>query len=285
MSVQLIQDKLANYQCSSEQEESLALKEMMQEIALAALSRGDFFKRAAFQGGTCLRIFHGVQRFSEDLDFILTKPEKNFQWDSYLKAMEMEFKAFGLDLKVEDRSKAEGTIKKAFLKDDSFGKVLILKHRPRDRKPKMIKIKFELDTNPPLGSEVATRYLDFPFVAAVTTQDLPSLFAGKSHALLCRVYPKGRDWYDFTWYVGQKTKLNWEFLSHACDQQGPWQGQKMQIKKDWYLEEVGKKIQSLDWKQIKEDVARFLRPRELSSLEIWNKDFFFDRLDKLREYL
>lgn len=285
MSISLIQEKLDQYRCQSEQEESFALKEIAQEIALAALARSDFFKWVAFQGGTCLRILYGLNRFSEDLDFTLKQVNLSFDWSPYLKNLEREFTAFDLELKIQDRSNATSNIRQAFLKEDSIGKVLLLRHRPDDHKMKMIKIKFELDVNPPRGATFETKYIDFPFSAAVTTQTLPSLFAGKSHALLCRKYVKGRDWYDLLWYVSRKVAPNLEYLTQACEQDGPWAGQNLSISKKWYLVELEKKIHSIDWKAAKEEVKRFVRPIDLPSLSVWHKAFFLDRIQKMREYL
>ncbi len=284
MNLKIIQERLETYRCQSEQEETLALKEIIQEIILAALSRTDFFKYASFQGGTCLRILYSLDRFSEDLDFTLQKPDLKFDWSVYLKDLELECRAFGFEFSTQDRSELDNPIRKAFLKEDSIGKILVLKHRPADRKMKAIKIKFELDVNPPAGAQFEIKYLDFPFAAAVLTQDLPSLFAGKSHALLCREYVKGRDWYDFLWYVARKTIPNYEYLSRACEQQGSWKGQKLQVNAEWYLEKMREKILSLDWKAAKDDIARFLRPVALPTLDLWSKDFFLDRLQKMEDY-
>jgi predicted nucleotidyltransferase component of viral defense system len=285
VSVKIIQEKLENYRCESEQEETYAIKEIMQEIALSAFARTDFFKYAAFQGGTALRILYHLERFSEDLDFILQKPDPQFAWGEYLKNLETEFQIYGVQIQVEDRTRQGETVKKAFLKDDSIGKVLILKHRPKDRRPAMVRVKFELDTHPPEGNRFEIKYPDFPFPFAVTVQDLPSLFAGKSHALLCREYTKGRDWYDFLWYVSRKIAPNYEFLSSACRQQGPWKGKTFSIDRNWYLKELERKIRSTNWREAQQDVARFLRPRELKTLDLWSESFFSDRVEKLKQYL
>jgi len=285
MSVKIIQEKLEEYHCESEQEETHAIKEIMQEIALSAFARTDFFKYAAFQGGTALRILYHLQRFSEDLDFILQKSDPRFRWQDYLQNLEKEFSAYGISIRVEDRTKADEMVKKGFLKEDSIGKVLVFKHRPKNRQAALIRIKFELDTNPPSGSHYETKYLDFPSPFAVTAQDVSSLFAGKSHALLCREYTKGRDWHDFLWYVGRKTTPNYEFLSNACDQVGPWKGQKLKINKAWFLKELKKKVHSIHWEEVRQDVARFLRPRDLQTLTVWSEAFFLDRVEKMKEYL
>jgi predicted nucleotidyltransferase component of viral defense system len=279
MSVKIIQERLDSYKCVSIQAEEHALREITQEVALAALSRTDFFKAAVFQGGTCLRVFYSLNRFSEDLDFMLKKPDARFVLDGYLKEMAVEFNAYGYKLEVTDRSRAGNTVKKAFLKDDSIGKLLQLSHMKADRSTRKIKIKIEVDTNPPAGSHSENKFLDFPFAFSVTVQDQPSLFAGKIHALLCREYVKGRDWYDFIWYMSRGTPVNFEFLTATLKQTGPWQGQEFLADKDWCVERLKQKINSIDWDKAREDVRPFIDPREFPSLEVWGKEFFTDRLE------
>ncbi len=285
MSSKILQERLDGYHCQSEQEETNALKEILQEIALASLSRSDFFKRAAFQGGTCLRILHSLDRFSEDLDFILNKADPGFAWDPYQKGLQEEFQAYGVEAGFQSKSEAEEPVQKMFLKDDSLVKILILKHRPKDRRPAKIRIKFEIDINPPGGSCREVKFSDFPFSFAVTTQDLSSLFAGKCHALLCRAYMKGRDWYDYLWYVSRKVVPNYEFLSRACEQQGSWKEKTLSVDKGWLLHELEKKVSVANWEEARNEVGRFLKPRDQKTLEVWSKEFFLDRLNKMRDYL
>jgi len=279
VSIKIIQDRLESYQCKTAFEEEQALREITQEVSLAALSRTDFFKFAAFQGGTCLRIFYGTNRFSEDFDFLLKERNKDFNLKPYLKSLSDELSAYGYELEVSDRSKADAAVKKAFIKDSSIGKVLQLNYLKADRSIRKIRIKLEVDSNPPEGSNYEIKYLDFPFVSSVTVQDLPSLFAGKIHALLCREYAKGRDWYDFIWYTSRGTGINYKFLASALKQQGPWQGQDLKINKDWILKALRERICSLDWSQAKEEIKRFVRPNELASIDLWSKELFLDRLD------
>lgn len=285
MSIKVIQERLDSYKCGSEQEELHALKEITQEVALAALSRTEFFKQASFQGGSALRILYSLERFSEDMDFILKKPNADFNWEPYLKSLATEFHAYGMEITMVDRSKADEIVKKAFLKDASLGKMLILQYKPKNRRMEMLKVKFELDTNPPDEGSFETKYGDFPFPFAVTVQDLPSLFAGKSHALLCREYTKGRDWYDFLWYVSRKICPNFLFLENACRQQGSWNNQDLKITKEWYLREIEKKIGSINWEEARLEVSRFLKPKDLPSLDLWGKDLFLSQLEKVAQYL
>ena len=281
MSVRMIQDRLDGYGCRSTLEEEQALREITQEIVLAGLGRTDFSQHAAFQGGTCLRIFHGLSRFSEDLDFALQAPDAEFALRPYLDALAKELTAYGYGLEIDDRSKADQAVRMAFLKDDSVGKLLELAYRPATGPSRKLRIKLEVDANPPARASFETKYLDFPFPSAVRVFDPPSLFAGKVHALLCREYLKGRDWYDFIWYTSRRTSVNYQLLAAALSQLGPWQGQELNVDRHWCVEQLRSKIEATDWPQAREDVRRFLKPGELPSLELWGKEFFLAQAEKL----
>ena len=273
MSVKIIQEKLNSYHCQSTQEEDHALKEITQELVLNSLYNSGFFKVAAFQGGTALRILHGLMRFSEDLDFALLKVDPKFDLNAYLGSMNAELKAFGYDVKVEGRTSANA-VQNTFRKEDSLGRLLSVNYPKVDGPKRSLKIKLEVDTNPPAGAKSETKFLDFPINFSVTAHDLPSLFAGKSHALLCREYVKGRDWFDFLWYVGQRVTPNFEFLAHALEQFGPWKKKKMKVDLEWYRKEMTQRIGDLDWAKAKADVHRFLRPVDVKTLDLWNAGFF-----------
>lgn len=285
MSLKIIEQQLQKYLPETKRDELNALKEIAQEIALYALSRSDFFKHAGFQGGSCLRIIHGLNRFSEDLDFIALHPNKDFSWEPYLQIIKDEFILYGLSIDVIDRSKLDRGIKLAFLKDSSFGKVLVLKH-PRSAQDKQnILIKLEIDTNPPMGSHFETHFLTFPTTYSLLTQDLPSLFAGKCHALLCRPFVKGRDWYDFIWYTAQRVIPNFKHLQLALEQTGPWSGQHLAIDATWLLSELATKIKSIDWSEAQRDAAFFLSKNQQEQLMLWSTDFFLSFLKKFQSYL
>jgi predicted nucleotidyltransferase component of viral defense system len=283
MSVEIIQQKLLAYECKTVLDQENALKEIAQEIALMALSRSGFFRIASFQGGTCLRILYGLERFSEDLDFVLNKPDASFNWDVYIKSMRDEFSVYGYALEVTNKDKVDKSVRTAFLKADSEGGLLIIKDAKTNRLK--LQIKLEIDTNPPEGSRYELKYLDFPLPYSVQTQDLPSLFASKCHALLCRNHIKGRDWYDFLWYVSRKTLINFSLLGSAIHQAGPWAGKHNKVTPEWIIKELRDKINTIDWSVAKKDVSRFLKPRELSTLDLWSSDFFESRLDKLSLYI
>ena len=144
-----------------------------------------------------------------------------------------------------------------------------------------IKIKMEVDTNPPAGGKGEVKYLDFPFVSSVTAHSLPSLFAGKIHALLCRGYLKGRDWYDFIWYSSRKTAVNLELLSAALEQTGHWAGQVVTANAAWCATELGRKIDGIDWQAAALEVAPFVKQEERRSLDLWSKELFLNQMDKV----
>jgi len=278
--IDLIQKKLAEYKATGPIEEENALKEIVQEIMLFALWKADFFEVAAFQGGTSLRVLHGLNRFSEDIDFILLEPDPNFSWQPYLEQLSETCKEFGIEPEALDKNNMDRNVKAALIKDNSIANQLNLSFmdNPSGRK---LKIKLEIDCNPPLGSGFEYTYLDFPVDFEVCHQDMSSNFALKIHALLCRGYLKGRDWYDFNWYIAQGVKPNLLLLQNALDQYGPWQGLAIKVDREWLVKELGDKIISINWKDAAMDVERFLKPAEQKSLNLWSEKFYMNKLNKL----
>jgi predicted nucleotidyltransferase component of viral defense system len=283
MSAKIIQERLDGYNAQSIQEEEMALREITQEVALLTLYNLDFYKLAAFHGGTCLRVFYSLNRFSEDLDFALIQPDPDFSFKLYQEHLKREFEAFGYETRIIERKDLNHSVKSIFLKEDSIGKFLNLQFQKTDGRSKSIKIKLEIDTNPPSGAEFENKYCDFPLNFAVTAHRISSLFAGKIQALLSRTYTKGRDWYDFLWYAGRKTAINYDFVKNGLCQSGPWSCQKIQIDRAWILSQLERKIVETDWEEARTDVRRFLKSYELKSLELWTKDFFLLKLKNLKE--
>lgn len=278
--IELIQQRLESYKASNPVEEEQATKEILQEVALYSLWRAGFFKVAAFQGGTSLRILHKLPRFSEDLDFILKEPDLDFEWSGYLQKLQSGLEEFGLQSEVLDKSRMAQRVKKALLKDDSVSNQLNLSFY-RGQPGKKLKIKLEIDVNPPKGSGYEYAYLDFPLDFEVCHQDLSSNFALKVHALLCRPYVKGRDWYDFNWYVKHKVQPNLPHLQAALHQFGPWKNKSVTIDSDWLHHAMMEKVASVDWKEAATDVERFLNPAEKQSLKLWSEKFFRSKVENL----
>ncbi len=279
----IITDRLKTYNLDFKEDEVNAIKEILQEIILYGLSTLGFFEKALFQGGTALRILYGLPRFSEDLDFILKHPDTNFNWHTYLDGIHKVCEEFGVATTVIDKSKATTVVQKMFVKSESIGNILdfSFKHAPFAK----VTIKVEVDTNPPSGSVAETKYLDYPLLYPIIAQDLPSNFACKLHALLCREYTKGRDWYDFLWYVARSTVPNLCLFKNAINQFGPWQDQNLNIDENWYLEQLKNKIMATDWPAAGADVSRFLSLRDRQQLSLWGQELFIDRVNKMESYL
>ena len=283
----VLEERIKEYTITTALDQENVLQEIVQHMVLASLSRAGLFSKAQgiFHGGTCLRIVHGTNRFSEDLDFFLKRPDPGFSWRGYVEHVVRDGKSEGLDfshqLKLEDKT----AVKKAFLRTGAFGLDLapVLRY-PRDPR-KLIKVKLEIDVNPPRGSTFETRYLAFPVITAITTQSLESGFAMKISALLGRTYTKGRDWYDFIWYVGKKIVPDLGLLSRSIDQQGPWAGKKIKVDTGWLKTSLKKRIAEVDWKSARRDVERFVPLREQESLNLWGREFFLLHLALLGQRL
>lgn len=279
--IDLIQEKLKTYAPANAVEEENATKEILQEIALYALWRAKFFDVALFQGGTSLRMLHGLPRFSEYLDFMLAQPNSKFDWAPYLSSLLETFENFGVTSEAFAKDDMEKRIRQAVIKDTSVAGQLELSFTGRHQ-DKKIKIKLEIDVEPPAYSGEAYTFLDFPLDYEVRHQDLASNFALKIHALLCRGFLKGRDWYDFSWYVAKGVFPNLKHLEAALLQFGPWKDDTgLRVDRAWLYETLAETISSIMWQDAADDVERFLRPQEADSLDLWSENFFQAKLNKL----
>jgi Nucleotidyl transferase AbiEii toxin, Type IV TA system len=280
--IELIQKRLNVYKATNPVEEEQATKEIIQEIALYALWRADFFDIAAFQGGASLRILHDLPRFSEDLYFMLKEPDPEFDWSGYLKALLACFEEFGLSPEALPKGRMDNRVRKAIIKDSSVAHQLNLSFY-RGQENQKLKIKLEIDVEPPADSGYEYTYLDFPLDYEVCHQDLSSNFSLKIHALLCRGYLKGRDWYDFNWYVKQGVSVNVLHLENALYQYGPWKDDNdISIDLTWLQQVLNNEIEGIDWKLAASDVERFLNAAEQKSLSLWSEHFFKQRVNELR---
>ncbi len=280
MSINIIQDKLRSYKASTTIQEENAIREITQEVALAGLARAGFFKAAVFEGGTALRILYGLNRFSEDLDFSVRDPNTKFDWTLYFKGLETELSAYGYAVEIQDRSQPDKNVKSAWIKDNSIGKRLLL-HTQNTGAARSIQIKLEIDIHPPGGGTIETRYIDFPVTVPISVFDLPSLFAGKLAAILCRPWSKGRDWFDFLFYIGRGTIPNLSMLERALQQSGPFEGKNLPIDTPWLIQQLTETIQNVDWPRTQKDVERFLKPTDIDLIAHWSAPFFLDRLQKM----
>ncbi|OGT25231.1 MAG: hypothetical protein A3I77_05270 [Gammaproteobacteria bacterium RIFCSPLOWO2_02_FULL_42_14] len=282
-----IKQMLKKYFLRSEDDYSNALKEIFQEIALLGLWRAKFFEKAAFYGGSALRILYGLDRFSEDLDFSLLRKSMQFDLTSYNKAIIKELNAFGFESTVETKVKSSKTnIESAFIKAESK-KQFIAIEAPRKiiesmHFMQMIKIKMEVDTNPPGLFNTESKFLFQPIAFSIRSFIESDLFSGKVHAILCRPWIKrikGRDWYDFVWYVSRNTPLNLAHLKERLVQSEAWE-RKKPLTKNNVIELLSQKIQTVDLNEAKKDVIPFIQDH--ARLAVWSKQFFMALLEKLR---
>jgi len=273
----VIQQMISDRTGFDQQNDRRVIHEVLQQVTLAGLYRGGFFDKAAFYGGTCLRLFHGLQRFSEDLDFSLLAPDPAFDLSAYFDAILSELHAYGCKTEIHKKEKTKQTaIESAFLKSDTA--LYNLEANIRGK----ITIKIEVDTNPPLGFAVEPQALLDPFAFMVNCYALPDLYAGKMSALLYRQWQsrvKGRDWYDFAWYVRRNVALNLNHFNARAQAQSP-ETYTSPFTQKSFLQSLREKIASTNINSAKEDVRPFLRdPLEL---EAWSEDFFLQLVDKVR---
>ena len=279
---------IAKYNPKNNLERENAIKEIIQEIALAGLSRGGFFEKAAFYGGTCLRIFYGLDRFSEDLDFALVKKDEGFKFDDYFPRLKREFLSYGIDLNIELKKKSNASlVQSAFLKGNSL--MLMMTFFPKNEDAKhilsnqKIKIKFEIDMDNPEGGITEYKYRMFPSPYEIQVFDESTLFAGKIHAILCREYKnhvKGRDYYDYLFYIGKGVPFNMKYLENKLKNTGKIAMDEI-LSLDRVKEFLRDRFEKVNYNQAIEDVSNFIVQEE--SLNLWKKEFFLSTLDSLRE--
>jgi len=271
---------LAQYEISSASDELNARREIFQEITLAGLSRGKFFEKASFYGGTALRIFYGLDRFSEDLDFTLNNIDANFTLENYIPFISEEFEL--LDLKVEldyYSKKSEGQIESAFLKSDTLLANLSIKSRTGP--VKSLKIKIEVDTIPPLKFETESKLLFRPYSFYINVLKREFLFAGKLHAFLFRNWKsrvKGRDWYDFEWYVRNNIPVSITHFYERAFQSG--NIDEIQLTPGLVKEMIIRKIDTVNLNDAKSDIERFISSPD--ALNIWSKQYFKDLVSHIK---
>ena len=280
-----IKSMLAKYQCKSIEDQERALREIIQEIALLGLWRAKFFEHAAFYGGTALRILHGLDRFSEDLDFSLLKSDTKFTLERYEKSITTELAGFDIETVIERKPKVLDTsIESAFIKANTMIHMLKFGTQWKTHKDKVCRIKIEVDTDPPLGflTEVKQHFQPIPF--SVKTFALPDLFAGKLHALLFRPRVrnlKGRDWYDLLWYVGRDVPVNLGHLECRARQSENWTDAKsMDLAMLRVL--LNNKVESINMDELKSDVRPFIKDQD--RLDAWNIELFKAAFAKIEAF-
>ena len=275
----IIEQMLAQHKSETLADKKNSIKEVVQEIILCGLSRAGFFQTAAFYGGTALRIFHGLDRFSEDLDFSLMASDSDFRLDPYLPALEKELSAYGFHFKAEAKVKTnDSDVLSAFVKGNTREHILLCYADENLARSvvgsELIKVKFEVDTTPPPYARFERQFRLLPIPYEINLYDMPSLFAGKLHAVLCRAWKsrvKGRDLYDYVFYLSNGTPVNLKHLNARLVDSG-FEGARKDMSLDEIKEILFCRFKGIDYVQAKSDVLPFIR--NPAALEIWSKDFF-----------
>lgn len=270
---EIFNQMLSGYDITTEQQKRNAIFEVNQQVILAGLYNGGFFNEAAFYGGTCLRIFHGLQRFSEDMDFSLLAPNENFDFTQYFQPIIDQFALVGREVEIRKKDKKNfGKVESAFLKDNTDVYDITFQTE------KSVKIKIEVDTQPPLKFKTEQKLLLLPQSFMTRCFTLSTLFAGKMHALVYRAWKnrvKGRDWYDFEWYVRHNISLD---FTHLCAR--ALQFNQEELDKETFLQKLNERLATADINQVKADVLPFVRnPKEL---DIWSNDYFLQLAKMIR---
>lgn len=266
----IFEQMLSQYSIVTDKDRRNAIYEVMQQITLAGLYRGGFFDKVAFYGGTCLRIFHGLERFSEDMDFSLLASDETFKLESYFPAIIDEFNTLGRAVVISKKDKRKfSKVESAFLKDDTAVYDVAFQTE------RNLKIKIEVDIQPPLKFQTEQKLLLRPFSFMTRCFALSDLYAGKMHALVFRAWKnrvKGRDWYDFEWYVRNGIKLD---FTHLQERIREFNG--IEMSKEEFLMALKERLASTDIKMVRQDVEPFIKNSD--SLEIWSNDYFLQLAD------
>lgn len=275
----VVENLLERYNCKTPSEYKNALREIIQEIALLGLSKTDFFSKAAFYGGSALRIFYGLDRFSEDIDFSLLEPVNKFSISKYCKPLEAELGAYGFEMSVQEKvKKGETKIESAFIKGGTLINLLKISSITPPvsgvNSNEVLKIKFEVDINPPEKAHTEIKYNLNPVPYNLRLYTLPSLFAGKIHSILCRKWKirvKGRDLYDYVWFISRDIPVNLKHLTERL-KQTKFIETKKSLDKNELLKLLNSKFEKINYKQASDDIKRFIKNPD--RIKIWSEDFF-----------
>lgn len=259
----------------------------MQELTLIGLWRAKFFEHAAFYGGTALRILYGLDRFSEDLDFTVTTPGIKFSWDHYAKAVIDELNSYGFKVDITEKNKNHhSAIQSAFLKTNTIESLIQIGTSKENlqgfHSGALIRIKVEIDTDPPPGLHYEQLYTKHPFSRPIRVVTKPDLFASKMQAALYRAWKKrvkGRDWWDIIWFIRQDTSINLKHLAD-CMYRGGQLDKNIELDRDKLIEIFAARVKELDIVAAKNDVRPFIKDKTL--LDEWSEDFFMYWIRKIQ---
>jgi len=263
-----------------------SLREAIQKICLLGLWRGAFFEHAAFYGGTALRMLHGLDRWSEDLDFSLLEEKPDFRLEAWLNFVRQELEAWGISAEVDLSGKKASQIESAFIKANTLKTLITLDIPPSElvrlHRDEVSSVKFELDPHPPCGFASQNLFLLEPIPFSVRVMSLPDLFAGKMHAVLARGWAsrvKGRDWYDLIWFVRQGTTLNLAHLEARLQQSGHLDLD-ISLDADSFRSLLRDRIAQTGFDQAKQDVLPFIP--DPAALHYWSPELFNSLVERIR---
>lgn len=260
--IEVIQQKLRPL--TTFEEKYNTLREFLQILILKIIDESGYFRNLAFVCGTALRILYDLKRFSEDLDFCLISHD-HYDFSAMMTSLERQLKLYHLESSV--RYKDHRTVASAFIKFDNILHATGL----TGHVDKKLLIKFEVDQNPPQGFKTQLSVINKDFLIGINHFDQPSLFAGKLHALLCRKYTKGRDYYDLIWYLSQKIEPNFDLLNNAILQT---ENQNLQLNKKRLHDLLEKRLQTTDFGKVRADISPFLiDPKEI---RFFDKNYFLN---------
>ena len=262
-----LKERLAKNSIKDKDSYDHELREITQELVMMGLSKTGFFDIATFHGGTSLRMIHRIDRYSEDLDFSLDKVNSEFKWKPYLEKVREFVGEYGCFLEIKDNSNNKNNVKKAFIKDSSIDQMMEMSWMRKSGSAEKVHVKLELDANPPLYSVNEIKKYDFPVEYNIKVHDLSSLFAGKCHALLCRGFNKGRDWFDLEWFVNKGVEPNYKYLDEMLDQRGPWKGLHIKSDKNWVSNEIINEGDKVKFDDINKDIRNFTNSKYVLILD------------------
>ena len=262
----------------------MAVKEVLQELILSALSTTDFFGKAAFYGGTSLRIFHGLPRFSEDLDFMVAEPV-SIDFNDYIPEMKRQLSVLGIDVEVSEEERSNPDLVAGMVKGNT--KELYLYMYSEDDlvrsiyKKELIRVKIEISTHYSDKAKKKIWMKNMPYPYSVTLFDLPTLFAGKIHAVLCRGWEgrvKGRDLYDFLFYANRGSTFNLGFLNDKFKMSGY---SERDLTHEEVIERLVERFSTLDYESARKDAMRFIRGKQIWSIDQWCPELFIEMAKEL----
>ena len=274
------------YKPEAYEDEINVTRELLQYCILNSLSKSGFFNNAAFLGGTSLRLFYGLDRYSEDLDFSVIKQTKDFDFAPFLSFVEEDLSKNGIKIEIKNKSREDLPVKRAFIKDNSIAQLLEFKWASRRTDtPEKITVKLEIDTNPPAGAYLKSKIISFPDKQNVVLYDESSAFAGKCHALLTRKYTKGRDWYDFLFYVANKIPPNRQLLTNALIQTNDYIYDEKVISPKNLIQMLNNKIETLNMEKIVIDLNGFISFEKKKVISNFDKTIFYNATNNLEKQL